>query len=116
MSGECKSCGTYFAGSWCRACGEGKPEKGKRSADEAAELANRQLEARRIWASDAPGSESLTDQQWFNVCKFFPKIAGRCRREPADLSPENPMHKARPGPLMRAMLGPAVERQPGEEG
>ena len=42
MSGECKACGAFYAGKWCQACGEGKPAKGKMSADEAVELANRE--------------------------------------------------------------------------
>ena len=118
MSGECGACGAYFAGNWCQACGEGKPAgKGsKLSANEAAERANQLLADRRAYAESGPTSADLTDQQWFNVCKFFPKVAARCQRPMADLSPDNPMHKVRPGPLLQTMLGKnVVQRQPGED-
>lgn len=119
MSGECRACGAYYAGKWCQACGEGKPAKGKMSADEAAELANRQLEARRIFAAEAPGSESLTDQQWYNVCKFHPTIAARCRRPMVQVGPNQSLDRTSSrGPMFVAAdksTREFVERQPGED-
>ena len=119
MSGECKACGAFYAGKWCQACGEGKPAKGKMSADEAAELANRQLEARRIYAAEAPGSESLSDQHWYNLCKFHPTIAARCRRPLVEVGPNQPLDRtASRGPVFdSAHKSSRVfdDRQPGED-
>ena len=119
MSGECRACGAFYAGGWCQACGEGKPKKGQMSATQTAELANRQLEIRRIYAANAPGSESLTAQQWYNVCKFFPTIAARCRRPLVLVGPDEPLDRASG---LGLLLGAAsrstrefVDRQPGSD-
>jgi len=90
-------------------CGYRRPKK-KVIREETRQVREQYLEA-------GPTSWDLTDQQWFNVCKFFPTVAARCKRPPADLSPDNPMHKVRPGPMLQSMLGrtPVAERQPGED-
>ena len=106
---------------FCPECKTERPRNSQpfNSIRELSDLAKAALQAQESSRqSGHPNSYDLTEQQWFNVCKFFPTVAARCKRPQTDLSPDNPMHKVRPGPLLQSMLGrtPVVERQPGEEG
>lgn len=61
-------------------------------------------------------SFSITEQQWYNVCKFFPKVARRCRRPFADVGKHNPLDvTSSMGFLGKAKLAPTIDRQPGED-
>jgi hypothetical protein len=49
-------------------------------------------------------SGDLTEQQWYNVCRFWPTVARRCRRPFADVGQHNPLHgTSRIGPLMKSV-------------
>lgn len=55
-------------------------------------------------AYEAGGKRStdLTEQQWYNVCRFWPTVAARCERALPDIGPHNPLHHtSKQGPLMR---------------
>lgn len=119
---ECQKCGTVYVSGWCRACGEGKPAEkgGKLTADQTAEKANQLLEQRRIWASNGPTSFDLTDQQWYNVCRFYPAVASRCRRPLPGIGSHNPLHAtSQLGLLVSAARSSkradVTMRQPGED-
>lgn len=61
----------------------------------------------------APGSIDLSEQAWYNVCRFYPSIARRARRPMVKVGPEHPLHKtSRAGfsPLPRPSL-----REPGQD-
>lgn len=54
-------------------------------------------------------SNGLTDQQWYNVCRFWPTIARRCSRKFADVGQHNSLHAtSSQGPLYSAMKARAV--------
>lgn len=75
-------------------------------------------EAKAAYESGGPRSGDLTEQQWYNVCRFWPSVARRCSRTFADVGPHNPLHaSSNLGPLMRRIRPPeVVEREPGQEG
>jgi len=59
-------------------------------------------EAQEAYEAGAPRSHDLTEQQWYNVCRFWPTVAKRCSRPFADVGTHNPLHAtSRQGPLMR---------------
>lgn len=88
------------------------------------ELSNNALAVaaiRRDYLEHPPSSTQLTSQQWYNVCKFFPKIAQRAsdytHRPLADVCPDNPLDRtASRGFLLVIQRRAPRERQPGEEG
>ena len=84
---ECPKCGTMFVSGWCRSCGEGKP-----SGKPDKVFRDYGAEARASYQAGWPNSSVLTEQQWYNVCRFFPTVAARCRRALPDIGPHNPLH------------------------
>jgi hypothetical protein len=71
-------------------------------------------EQKEAYEAGGPRSHDLTEQQWFNVCRFWPSVARRCSRPFADVGPHNPLWAtSQLGPLTRRIHPP--ERQPGED-
>jgi len=114
---DCPQCGRPVDGASCGACGYGD---GGNSAglSEWGKIA--QATAQHFRAPEnQPSSWSLTDQQWYNVCKFRPSIARRCARPMPEVGPEHPLDRtATMGPLLAKHWGapPARDREPGEDG
>lgn len=110
---ECPKCGTLFVSGWCRACGEGKP-----SVKPVRTVRDYAAEARSSYQSGWPNSSVLTEQQWYNVCRFFPFVASKCSRALPDMGPHNPLHATSSmgmlGLVCRSMA-PARPREPGED-
>ena len=95
---ECPKCGTLYASGWCKACGEGKP--GAKAVKEVRDYAD---EARRAIPAGWPNSSILTDQQWYNVCRFFPGVAAKCSRPVAAVGPENRLHATSGAGMLRGV-------------
>ncbi len=57
---------------------------------------------RQRFAMDAPTSQDLTPQQWYNVCKYAPHLAKRCNRPMADVGPHNPLDRTARAGIMFA--------------
>jgi Double zinc ribbon len=88
------------------------------------ENALRALEARKRYLESAPSSADLSEQQWYNVCKFYPIVAKHAsefsNRRLAHVGPDNPLDKsAQPfalGFFLKRRGFPPPQREPGEEG
>ncbi len=99
----CPSCGDPLSTRGvCGSCGYGrrgaKLEPSHGEGDRYAILAER---AKQDFQQNVPSAESLTDQQWYNVCKFFPFIATHCKRLRPEMGPHNPLDaSARLGPIL----------------
>jgi hypothetical protein len=62
-------------------------------------------EEKAAYEAGGPTSHSLTEQQWYNVCRFWPTVAKRCSRQFADIGPHNPLHATSfQGPLLARRL------------
>jgi hypothetical protein len=73
--------------------------------------------ARRAYEESAPRVADLSEQQWFNVCRYFPSIAEHCTRPRPVVSPDHPLWKtSRMGLFMRIRTAAIALREPGEEG
>jgi hypothetical protein len=58
-----------------------------------------------------PHSSTLTEAQWYAVCKHFPHVARRCSRPFADVGPHNPLDAtSKLGPLLDGMSDAQRER------
>jgi hypothetical protein len=91
----------------CGSCGFGLKAGRKRAAtspdgDRWAIMAS---EARRAVLALPSGPDTLTEQQWYNVCKFWPFVAEHCRRARPEVGPSHPLDAtARRGPLTRFVV------------
>jgi hypothetical protein len=101
----CTATGLAANAKSCPDCGYALPAPNTREGF--SERAERALEARKRFVSEAPDSWSLSSQQWFNVCKFLPLVAARCKRPLMPVSDANPLAKhAQLGPLLRGFQLP----------
>jgi hypothetical protein len=58
-----------------------------------------------------PHSSTLSEAQWYSVCKYFPAIASRCSRPMADVGPHNPLDsESKLGPLLTGLTEDDIER------
>lgn len=95
-------------------CGWRKP---KSSPADEARRRNEELAARTRAALPQFTAADLTDQQWYNVCRFFPAVAEHCKRERPIVGSDHPLHgTSRAGPFMRLRAANEVYREPGQEG
>lgn len=75
-------------------------------------------DVRSSYEINAPKVEDLSDQQWYNVCRFFPSIVEHCKRERPEISADHPLHATSRMSIfarLRAVM-PEPIREPGEEG
>ena len=57
-------------------------------------------------------AKSLTDQQWYNVCKFWPNVAAHCKRQRPEMGPGNPLDAtARQGARLRRVRDVEGDRE-----
>ncbi len=105
---HCPDCGDPLSvHGVCGSCGYGL--KGKRKTakqdPEAARRAELAVMAKQRYLDSAPTSADLTDQQWYNVCKFWPWVAMHCKRERFKVGPDHPLDAtSRRGPLLTGQL------------
>lgn len=122
MSQPCPDCGDPLSiHGVCGSCGYGASAK-KKSANYNNEEAERNAvlvaAARDRYLATGPTSNDLTDQQWYNVCKFFPGVAEHCKRPRPEVGPDHPLDAtARLGPMMRGgrRMLPAVQTEADDE-
>lgn len=85
-------------------------EEGERSAQLVAE-------ARRHYLDSGPIDNDLTEQQWYNVCKFWPFVAVHCKRARPNVGPDHPLDAtAREGPLTRLLPIPKAPNRVENQG
>lgn len=102
MSRKCPRCADPLS-QWgvCGSCGFGKKASLEPSAPDSERERNDDLVAmvRRHYLDNAP---KLTDQQWYNVCKFWPFVAAHVNRQRPEVGPNHPLDAtAREGPIFR---------------
>jgi uncharacterized Zn finger protein (UPF0148 family) len=118
---DCPKCGSPVDGDYCPKCrySENAVKKtnapGLSRAGEIAEMIRQQLQ------THGPTTDELTEQQWYNVCRFYPLVARRSRREFADVGPHNPLDAtAQSGTMFKGVnvfdARALPPREPGEEG
>lgn len=76
----------------CNLCGWEAPKRARGEGQ--ADRERRERNRKAMQASlDMPGpaSHSLTEKQWYAVCKFFPNAARHAKRKFADVGPHNPL-------------------------
>lgn len=105
---DCGRCGKPVDGLQCPACGYSEPQSGGLEPRKLshwgllAETTRQRFEA----PENQPSAFDLTHQQWYNVCKFWPTIAGRCRRRRLAVGPDHPLDRtATAGPMLKRLLG-----------
>ncbi len=102
MSRNCPRCSDPLS-QWgvCGSCGFGKkaglgpvvPDMERERNDELVNM------ARQRYLDSTP---KLTDQQWYNVCKFWPFVAAHVNRDRPEIGPHHPLDAtARQGPLFK---------------
>jgi hypothetical protein len=110
---NCPRCDAPVDGIECGRCGHSEARPGSPTSRHMAP------EAKRAYESGGHKVSDLTDEQWYNVCKFWPSVAARSGRKIADVGVHNPLDaSAARGPLLRRINRalPVVEREPGQEG
>ncbi len=114
MTIDCPICGDPLTTRGvCGSCGYGRKRKtadttGHSDGDHWAVLA---AQAKEMYLANPPTSFDLTDQQWYNVCKFWPNVAAHCKRPRPVVGPEHPLDAtSRQGPLMRYTVPPVPRR------
>ncbi len=105
MSRNCPRCSDPLS-QWgvCGSCGFGRKASAAPAGSTAEGERNDALvsEARRRCQDDALTSADLTDQQWYNVCKFFPFVAAHCKRSRPEIGPAHPLDRtAHQGPIFK---------------
>lgn len=104
MYRDCPDCGEPLGlgAKSCR-CGWSVVKKSSAVNQEEAERNAALIAWARQHSLDTGGkSKDLTEQQWYNVCRFWPSVAKRCSRPFASVGPHNPLHAtSRLGPVMR---------------
>lgn len=96
----------------CGSCGYGRNTRAKAQQNPDGDRWGILAAQAKDWSrSHAATSVDLTDQQWYNVSKFWPWVAAHCRRERPVVGPDHPLDAtARQGPLMR-FAGRTVARR-----
>jgi hypothetical protein len=51
------------------------------------------VELRKRLAEHPPSPHDLSDQQWYNVCKFYPNVAARAGRARFEISDAHPLDR-----------------------
>ena len=94
----------FIACDYCSWTATGKSSSSRLDEETAERNAVMVAEARQAAIDSAPASEDLTEQQWYNVCKFWPFVAVHCKRARPIVGPDHPLDAtAREGPLTRAL-------------
>lgn len=109
---DCPQCGSVLADNAviCNRCRWNPKPASLSDAGQAS------LEARHRFTQGWPTSANLTEQQWYNVCKYFPTIAARCRRSRPSVGPEHPLDKkSSQGPFLRHFRRRSVDLEAAEE-
>lgn len=113
---RCPACTEVLAenATYC-GCGWKKPKASpaEQQKERVRELAS---QVREAFERNAPKAADLSEQQWYNVCRFFPFVAEHVNRERPEIGPSNPLHAtSRMGMFARLRVS-ALLREPGEEG
>lgn len=107
MAISCPTCGDPLSvHGVCGSCGNGLKKGGKRQEydPDAARRGDLAAIVRARSFALSPTSADLTEQQWYNVCKFWPNVAAHCDRPRPVVAPTHPLDAAaRLGPLARRM-------------
>ena len=107
MRAECPECKDPLSiHGVCGSCGYGREKKKTATYDPTVAHRNQDLvaNARRNYLDNGPTCHNLTDQQWYNVCKFWPFVAVHCSRLRPQVGPENALDAtAEEGPLFRGV-------------
>jgi hypothetical protein len=109
--GLCPTCSDQLSkDGLCGSCGYGKKQPVARmrthvgplhDAATSARLVELAQMARSRYEFAALSSSSMTEQQWYNVCKFWPSVAEHCKRQRPDVGPHHPLDAtSKAGPLM----------------
>lgn len=102
MSRSCPRCADPLSQyGVCGSCGFGRRAGVGPSVPDMERERNDELvaSARRHYLASAP---ELTDQQWYNVCKFWPFVAAHVNRVRPEIGPNHPLDAtARQGPVFR---------------
>ncbi|MGH7605431.1 MAG: hypothetical protein ACRENK_15725 [Gemmatimonadaceae bacterium] len=69
-------------------------------------------ETRQRSIASAPTSLDLTEQQWYNCCKFWPFVAAHCKRPRPNVGPDHPLDAtAAMGPMLRGRAALVAPRR-----
>jgi hypothetical protein len=109
MSRACPNCGDPLSiHGVCGSCNYGRA-KPKTELAPRPEQHRMTPQAKAAYEAGGPTSHSLTEQQWYNVCRFWPSIARRCSRPFAKIGPDNPLHAtSEQGPIFKAMQARSI--------
>lgn len=104
----------------CPECGTDRPRTGRPRArvetEEDRRIREQIAQLRERLAQGGPSSWDLTEQQWYNVCRFFPHVAARSARPMLKVGPDHPLHAtSRMGSLLAGWRAPPAVREPGED-
>jgi hypothetical protein len=101
----CPTCGDPLSvHGVCGNCGYGLKSAGKAKGHnpESAHWGELAARAKEGYLVGVPTSFDLTEQQWYNVCKFWPNVAAHCKRPGPAVGPDHPLDATSSlGPLMR---------------
>jgi len=115
----CPSCGDSLDdGGRCASCRYGHAKGASDGALSDYGIMARETAQHFRRPENQPSSRGLTDQQWYNVCKFWPKVSARCARPLVQVGHGQELElTASRGPLLGGRAPtPARDREPGEEG
>lgn len=109
----------FIACDYCSWTAAGRSSSGNSKFDpvEAERNAFLVAQARQHYVDSGPIPETLTDQQWYNVCKFWPFVAVHCKRPRPAAGPDHPLDAtARQGPLTRILPIPKAPNRVENQG
>lgn len=113
---DCPDCGDPMSvHGVCGSCGYGGKFKGKskpKHDPEAAHWAHMAMLAKERYLNNPATSADLTEQQWYNVCKFWPNVAAHCKRPRPIVGPNHQLDvTSRRGPLTRGVADALPHRR-----